>query len=159
MGASMRLCLIRHAIAEDPRPGLHDEQRALTPEGRERFEREVRGLERLGFAFERLVHSPLRRAHETAVLLEPLVEGECEASVLLAQPPGMELVASLAGEKLALVGHEPWLTQLTGLLIGGPVGLALKKGGVLVLEGEPQPGRMKLVQALAPATLRELGKR
>jgi len=117
----------------------------------------VRGLERLGFRFERLVHSPLRRAHETAELLAPLVAGELEPSALLARAPGDELVASLAGEELALVGHEPWLTQLAGILIGAPAGLALKKGGVLVLEGKPRAGGMQLVQALAPATLRALG--
>jgi len=153
----MRLCLIRHAIAEEPRLGLRDELRALTSEGRESFEREVRGLKRLGFEFERLVHSPLRRARETAELLAPLVAGGLEASELLAQAPGEELIASLAGEQLALVGHEPSLTQLAGLLIGARTGLQLKKGGVLVLEGRPRAGGMKLVQALAPATLRELG--
>lgn len=153
----MRLTLIRHAIAEDAHAGLRDAERALTREGRERFEKEVRGLARLGFEFERVVHSPLRRARETAELLVPLFPGELETSALLAQAPDEELVASLSGAKLALVGHEPWLTQLAGLLIGTPFGLELKKGGVLVLEGKPRAGGMKLVQALAPATLRELG--
>jgi phosphohistidine phosphatase len=157
MARSMRLCLIRHAIAEDARPGLCDEARALTAKGRERFAKEVRGLERLGFRFERLVHSPLRRARETAELLAPLSEGELVPSALLAEAPGAELVASLAGAELALVGHEPWLTELAGLLIGAPAGLELKKGGVLVLEGQPRAGGMQLVQALAPATLRALG--
>lgn len=154
----MQLFLIRHAIAEDPRSGLRDEARALTPEGRKRFEEEVRGLRHLGFSFERVLHSPLRRALETAELLVPLVEGELEVSALLAAPPGEELLASLAGERLALVGHEPWLSELAGKLVGGTAGLALKKGGVLVLEGEPRAGGMRLAQALAPATLRELGR-
>jgi phosphohistidine phosphatase len=158
MDDSMQLYLIRHAIAEEPRRDLPDEARALTPEGRERFQLEVRGMQRLGLAFERLLHSPLRRARETAELLAPLAAGALEVNELLAQAPGDELVASLAGDNLALVGHEPWLTQFAGLLTGARSGLQLKKGGVLVLEGKPRAGGMKLVQALAPSTLRELGR-
>jgi phosphohistidine phosphatase len=157
----VQLFLIRHAIAEDPRAGLRDAARALTKEGRERFEEEVRGLRQLGISFERLLHSPLRRALETAELLAPLVEGELEVSALLAAAPGPELVAQLAGARLALVGHEPWLSELAWMLVAGHAdasGFALKKGGLLLLEGEPRPGGMRLVQALAPSTLRELGR-
>jgi len=153
----MRLFLIRHAIAEEAHLGLSDAARALTLEGRERMLLELRGLERLGFRFERLLHSPLRRARETAELLAPLVAGELEVCELLAAPPGPALRACLAGESLALVGHEPWLTQLAGELLGEAYGLPLKKGGVLVLEGAARPGGMQLVQALAPSALRELG--
>jgi phosphohistidine phosphatase len=154
----MQLYLIRHAVAEEPRAGLRDEERALTPEGRRRFEQELRGLRRLELRFGRLVHSPLRRALETAELLAPLVEGELEVSPLLCAAPGKALLASLGGESLALVGHEPWLSQLAGQLLGGEPALALKKGGLLVLEGEPRAGGMRLLQALAPATLRALGE-
>src|SRR5258707_13791920 len=107
----MQLFLIRHAIAEDPRAGLRDESRALTAEGRRRFTEELRGLERLDFRFERLRHSPLRRALETAELLVPLVEGELAVDARLATAPGAGLIASLAGESLALGGHEPWLSE------------------------------------------------
>jgi len=156
----MQLFLIRHAIAEEPRAGLRDEARALTPAGRARFSEEVKGLERLGFSFERLRHSPLRRALETAELLVPLVEGELEVDARLAGAPGAELIASLEGANLALVGHEPWLSELGWQLVSGGAdasGFALKKGGILQLEGDPRPGGMRLVQALAPATLRALG--
>src|SRR6185295_20303575 len=108
----MQLFLIRHAIAEDSRAGLRDEARALTPAGRARFAEEVKGLERLGLAFERLRHSPLRRALETAELLVPLVDGELEVDARRAGAPRAELIASLAGASLALVGHEPWLSEL-----------------------------------------------
>ena len=153
----MRLYLIRHAIAEEAHAGLSDAARALTPEGRERMLLELHGMRRLGFGFERLLHSPLRRARETAELVAPLVAGELEVCDLLAAPPGPALRACLAGESIALVGHEPWLTQLAGELLGEAYGAPLKKGGVLVLEGEPRPGGMQLVQALAPAELRALG--
>ena len=154
----MQLYLIRHAIAEERAPGLPDEGRALTLEGRSRMKQEMRGLRRLGISFERLAHSPLRRALETAEILAPLVEGKPRVSALLAQAPGPALLDSLAGESLALVGHDPWLSQLAGLLIGGTPALTLKKGGVLVLEGEARAGGMRLVQSLAPATLRALGE-
>ena len=156
----MQLFLIRHAIAEDPRPGLRDEARALTPAGRARFLEEVKGLQRLEIRFEHLRHSPLRRALETAELLVPLVEGELAVDARLAGAPGPELIASLECANLALVGHEPWLSELAWQLVSGGAdasGFALKKGGVLQLEGEARPGGMRLVQALAPATLRALG--
>src|SRR4030095_5411249 len=98
----MRLTLVRHAIAEDPRAGLRDAARAPTDERRERFAEEVRGLRRLDVRFERLLHSPLRRALETAELLAPLVEERLEVSALLAASPGPELLEQLSGEKLAL---------------------------------------------------------
>jgi len=156
----MRLYLVRHAIAEDAAPGQADAARALTPDGSARFEEEVRGLRTLGVRLDTLRFSPARRALETAELLGRLVEGELRVDPLLAAPPGKELLESLAGANVALVGHEPWLSELAELLIGaGAPPLALKKGGVFELEGEPLPGGMRLVRSLEPAALRALAQR
>ncbi len=163
----MKLYLIRHAAAEERAADGRDAARALTAEGRRRFREIVHGLQRLDVRVERLVHSPARRACQTAELCLPLVEGELEVSDLLYAPPGEELLAALAGERVALVGHEPWLSELAFWLISGSharsgglgAALELEKGGLLELEGEPQPGGMTLLQALAPGTLRKLGRR
>ncbi|MEE8408192.1 MAG: histidine phosphatase family protein, partial [Myxococcota bacterium] len=64
--AVMDLYLIRHAIAEERRPGLEDPERQLTDEGKLRFERAVAGLQKLGVRFDRLYHSPWIRAAQTA---------------------------------------------------------------------------------------------
>lgn len=164
----MQLWLIRHAIAEERRRDLDDAARALTPRGRERFRRGVRGLRHLGVRFECVVHSPLLRAVQTAQLLEPLLErrgGEFHVSASLARPPSEALLSEIGGERVALVGHEPWLSELACWLITGwrPYSgpqhapwIELGKGGAALLEGELAPGSMQLLALHRPRTLRRL---
>lgn len=158
----MKLYVIRHATAVEATPGLSDERRPLTDDGRREFARVVRGLRALDVRFDRLLHSPLLRALETAELCAPLLLGESEVTDALAKPPSKELLAMLRGESVALVGHEPWLSELVAWLATGDGNLSnafpLEKGGVAVLEGEPVPGQMHLASFDPPSTLRELGK-
>ena len=150
----MELTLIRHAIAED---GPDDDDRRLTAKGRRRFEQSVETLAELGVRFEKVLHSPKRRAVQTAELLTPLCDGELESTPLLAKAPSVELWELLEGERLAVVGHEPHLSALLSWLVTGePSGehFELKKGAVAQLEGEPGPGGMKLLTLLSPKVLR-----
>jgi phosphohistidine phosphatase len=150
----MELTIIRHAIAED---GEDDAARPLSRKGRRRFADSVKTLDELGFCFERILHSPKRRAVETAELLRPLCEGELQSTPLLAKEPGVELWKLLEGERLAVVGHEPHLSALLSWLVTGePTGpnFELKKGGVAQLEGEPEPAGMRLCSLLTPKVLR-----
>ena len=160
----MELLVVRHGIAEDSAPSGRDADRALTRDGRQGMAAEVRGLLRLQLRVERVLHSPWRRARETAELLEPLLEhggARIEPCEHLAAPPERALLAALRGERLAVVGHEPWLTELVAWLATGArraaSGLELKKGGVAWLEGEPRPGAMVLRALLTPRALRRLG--
>ncbi len=164
----MDLWLIRHAVAEDASIEGDDARRALTPEGRERFARGVRGLGRIGARFDLVLHSPLLRAQETADLLEPLIDGETACTSALAREPGDGLLAELDGGVVALVGHEPWLTQtLTWLVFGWRVYeqdpaaalVEFKKGAAAHLVGEPRPGAMRLAALYPPAALRAFGRR
>ena len=68
----MELFLIRHAIAVPGSMLLADADRPLTPKGRKRFSQAVLGLQHLKVRFDRLYHSPWRRAVETAELLAPV---------------------------------------------------------------------------------------
>jgi phosphohistidine phosphatase len=143
----MDLFLIRHAIAEERREGLPDAERALTKKGRARFELMVRDLNRAGVRFDRVYHSPWRRAAQTAELLAPINDGLLVAAEGLAQPPEPELFTSLEGERVACVGHEPWMSDAVALLTtGNPDGgwLHLKKGGIAWLQGIPAPANMQL---------------
>ena len=167
----MDLYLVRHGIAEDATEEIDDASRALTPKGRKRFVRGVRGLARLGVRFDRVVFSPLLRAQETAELLVPICDGELEVDCALAEPPCDELVGRLAQrteERLALVGHEPYLSHLCGwLLFGWRVfedraaarTFTLEKGGVVHLRGELVPGSMSLVAFYPASALRKLARR
>lgn len=159
----MHLFAIRHAEAVPREPGAPDERRALTPEGKRRFARAVRGLADLEIGIDRLLHSPWRRAVETAELLAPIVRGDTVETALLARSPTARLLARLEGEHVGVVGHQPWLGDLVALLVTGETDagarLALGKGALVWLEGEPRPGAMVLRALLPPRVLRRLGRR
>jgi phosphohistidine phosphatase len=154
----MELLIIRHAPAVPRREGKEDELRTLTSRGRERFQRAVRGLESLGVRFDRLLYSPWKRAAQTAELLKPLVDGKSVATEHLAVLPRPALLGQLRGQRIAVVGHEPWLTQLLAWLTVGDAHFGthfeLKKGGVAWLEGTAKPGGMTLKALLTPKSLR-----
>jgi phosphohistidine phosphatase len=156
----MELYLVRHAIAEEALPGQPDDTRPLSPQGVERFREVVKGLKRLNLRFDRLYHSPKLRAVQTADLLGPLLDGESEVTPYLAEPPGPKLLRAVQGETVALVGHEPWMSQLCALLTLGDSqagrSFVFKKGGVAHLGGEPKPGGMRLLALLTPRILRRL---
>lgn len=159
----MRLYLIRHAPAVERRPGVPDRKRPLTPRGRARFIRAAAGLASLGCRFDLLLHSPRCRAAQTAELCARLVHGRTAASPDLERAPDDPLLAALRGGHVALVGHEPWLSALAAWLVAGNRDrgsrFVLKKGGVLILDGEPKPGAMRLVASMPPKVLRRLGRR
>lgn len=159
----MTLLLFRHAPAAPADPDVAaaagadtaDAARALTPRGRRRFKPMVRAVGRMGFRVERLLHSPLRRAVETAELLVPVVEGTTAVCAELAAPPGEALLAQLQGECVALVGHEPWLGETVRLLTGAAsLGIRWCKGGLVVLEGQPVAGGMRIAAVVSPRWVR-----
>lgn len=156
----MELWLLRHGIAEEGEGEQADEARALTRKGRSRVERTVDGLAHLGVGFDKLVHSPLLRAVQTAELLLPLVDGESVVTDLLAQPPTPALLEALKGERVAVVGHQPWLGELASLLALGTIekaaSIEIKKSGAIHLRGELAPGGMTLAGIYPPRLLRAL---
>ncbi len=160
---SIDLLIVRHASAEPAAASGRDADRALTHEGRERMQRAVQGLDVLGLRLDLVLHSPWLRAAQTAALLAPLVEGPdaIRACAHLAEPPAQPLLDALTAGRVALVGHEPWVSQLVAWLAFGHGdqghGLELRKGGVAHLAGEPRPGRMTLLALWTPSTLRALG--
>ena len=159
----MNLFLVRHAIAEEAKPGQADADRELTDEGESRFHDVVKGLRALSWRFDRVLASPWRRAWQTAKLLEPVCDGDITETELLAQAPSKDLLALIAEtptKTTAVVGHEPWLGVLASWLAfgDGRVGEAimLKKGGVVWLEGPVVPGGMMLRAIVPPKVFRGL---
>ncbi|MBI5811290.1 MAG: histidine phosphatase family protein [Meiothermus silvanus] len=150
---------------EDTAPeGRKDDARPLSEEGVRRFRQVVKGLDRLEVRFSKLYHSPKLRAVQTADLLMKLVDGESEVMPALAEPPQEILLAALAGfgkeDRVGMVGHEPWLSELCAWLVLGDrqkaTAFILKKGGIARLEGEPEPGKMQLLALLPPSVLRAI---
>jgi phosphohistidine phosphatase len=159
---AMKLVLVRHAPAVPRRRGVPDAGRPLTTSGRTRFRRAVAGMRRLGLLLDRVYHSPRRRAVETADLLAPLLRGESVATASLAHLPSTALLSEIRGTRVALVGHDPSLAMLASWLVTGDrrhaARFAMKKGGVIVLEGALRPGAMRLVASLPPKALRRMAR-
>jgi phosphohistidine phosphatase len=165
----MQLFLLRHAPAHPVDPaiveasgiGAAEAARRLTPRGRRRFRAAVRGLRRLDVRFDRILCSPWARASETADLVAERLDGTRTTTERLVGPPTEDLLEELRGDRIAVIGHQPWLGELAGWLITDrrELGdrLEWKKGGLLWLEGEPRPGGMRVMGAWSPKVLRRLG--
>ena len=162
----MEMLLVRHGIAADAAPRHPDALRPLTTRGRRRMQRAVAGLLALDLRCDRVLHSPWKRAAQTAELLVPLACGPIVACDRLALPPDAALIewlrkACRRDERLALVGHQPWMGELLALLATASSapgdGILVGKGGVAWLIGECRPGGMQLRALFPPRVLRLLG--
>jgi phosphohistidine phosphatase len=162
--------LVRHAYAAhaDPARWPDDALRPVTDEGAERFREAARGLAWLVPDLDLMLSSGYARAWQTAELLHEVagwpVPEVCPA--LEPERPPSEAVDALRGRTaraIALVGHEPHLSQLLSLLCTGDeegVRLELKKGGATALAFA---GAVKVAAAeprwiVSPKILRRLGR-
>jgi phosphohistidine phosphatase len=158
----MHLFVIRHAAAADAEPGTDDAARALLPSGKAKLRRVVRGLGALRIRFDRILTSPWQRAAQTAAQLTRITDATPIATELLTQSPRAELLAMIAehNQTTAVVGHEPWLGELTAWLAFGDTrhgeALTIKKAGVIWLEGTAVPGGMQIRAVLPPRLLRAI---
>lgn len=160
------LYIVRHGIAVDRQaPGIVDAKRPLTPKGMERIRLVGRGLLRLGVKPQRLYTSPWLRALQTAELLaaELGLEPPGSTEAMLPSSPKSQVLALLNAEEatsVALVGHEPHVSELTAyLLTGRETGCTeYRKGGVacLAYEGRARAGAMTLRWLLTSKQLRLL---
>jgi phosphohistidine phosphatase len=158
----VELFLIRHAEAEARKRGARDEARSLSTDGRRRWKQAVRGLASLETTFDRVYHSPSLRAVETAERLRRLVRHETVVTSALSRRPTRALLAELEGERVAVVGHHPWLEELAGILIFGDARrgarFTLCEGTIMHLEGAPRRGGMILRALLPQKVLRALSQ-
>jgi phosphohistidine phosphatase len=156
----MHLYLIRHAHAEDLGSGQFDANRKLTLKGHDQAKTLRRTLQTLEIRFSNVITSPWRRARQTASALESVSE-YLEVSELLAAAPNQELLRfiqeqSQKNETLALIGHQPWIGQLTSLLLNSSLEMAFeyKKCSLYALEYTPEHTYLRFV--LPPGVLRRL---
>lgn len=139
----MNLYLIRHAIAvEDSGRYEDDSQRPLTDKGRKKMRQIAKGLRALGVEFDLILSSPYVRAAETAEIVAEVFKMKKDVQFsenLIPMGDPNQLIAEMnekyAADSVALVGHEPFLTALVGLLVSdnARVDLTIKKGGVCSL--------------------------
>ena len=150
---------IRHGIAVDRTLEGKDEGRSLTPKGIAKTQLIAQRLSDLNLQFDTLLTSPLVRAQQTAEILRsaglaaqlqeflPLRPGGRLADWLtwlsewqsaIAQPTctNAELPKHLVNPSVALVGHEPDLSQWAQQLVCGQHqdNWTLKKAGIIGLQ-------------------------
>lgn len=141
----MNLYILRHGIAEElgSRKNLKDADRALTAEGEQKLRKVARAMIKLELSFDLVLSSPLRRAQQTAAIIAEHLElsKAIELSDALA-PSGsarklIDLLRHLqpSVDKVLLVGHEPYLSELISLLIFGEnvTSVVMKKAGLCKL--------------------------
>jgi len=163
----MELLLIRHGIAEgrDATRWPDDQGRPLTGDGAAKFRKESKVIGALVPKVDALLTSELTRALQTAEILhEELGWPAPETRDELAAGTDPKAMAGLLeplehAEAVALVGHEPDLSEFASYLLAGDpdaVAIELKKGGVISLgiEGGPTPGEAVLYWAIPPRVLR-----
>jgi phosphohistidine phosphatase len=165
----MRLYIVRHAIA-DPHgaPGVADDDRVLTEEGKNKMRQSAAGLRNLGYIPEVILSSPLPRARQTAeILLGAFGKGtEMKIDPSLAPSGSRKEVYRAIGlfekelKSLMIVGHQPSLGEIAGEIAWGSAEhyVELKKGGACVLDLDSVRGVPKgtLVSLLPPSVLRQL---
>jgi phosphohistidine phosphatase len=165
----MNLYIVRHAIAvQRGTPDYEDDsQRPLTDKGRKKMKKIVQGLRQFDTRLNTILSSPYVRARDTAKILadEFKLENQLYFSENLVPPGNFEALVDEIQEKydvenLALVGHEPMLSQLISWLTTGhtDMELNLKKGGVCYLSSDNlyQDHRAALEWLLTPALIVEL---
>jgi len=165
----MKIFFLRHAIALDrTRWKGADAQRPLTKNGIRKMKKIARGMRRLGITFDWILTSPYRRAYDTAeiVVKEYKAAGQRRVRKALASDGDPKLlVRHLARDfrtrdSVLLVGHEPYLSRLIGILVAGSpeISLELKKGGLCLLTADSLTfGKCaKLEWLLSPRFVRRL---
>jgi phosphohistidine phosphatase len=140
--------LLRHGEAGKRIPAASkDTERALTAAGRQEIEKVGEAMGKIGYKFDVVASSPLKRARETAAIVSKAmgrknpVEEWPELSPEGSRGAFYRRLGKLkAGSKVLCVGHEPYLTLAIGEITGRGgeatpgFRMALKKGGVAKLQ-------------------------
>jgi phosphohistidine phosphatase len=137
------LYIIRHGLAGEHGSYANDDERPLTDEGRSKTKRVAQRLHKLEIRFDLILTSPLVRAQQTAEILQAAgLSHQLEIFDDLA-PQGsfdrwvtwMQQWRQQKRSTLAIVGHEPGLSEWAERLLWGEVRhqLILKKAGVIGL--------------------------
>jgi len=167
----VRLLVVRHGIAEDratyARSQKDDAIRPLTPEGRDKMARGAAGLHALVPEIDLIASSPFKRAADTAdIIARAYGDVRVERVAELVPGSGVDRVLGwLVGQRshgtIAIVGHEPDLSQLICALLAGTNGpfLELRKGAACLLDlpGPVTRGAATLDWLLGPKHLRRIG--
>lgn len=155
MARDLSLYLVRHGLAAERGDAYPDDDlRPLTSEGESKFRKAVKGLARLDIGLDAVLTSPLVRARQTANILGDGLSNTPRVIETDALRPGarfdrlLRTVSECTGcTAVALVGHEPDLSEIAGRLIGASAPVPFNKGAVCRIDFDEwptdQPGRLR----------------
>jgi phosphohistidine phosphatase len=150
----VKLYVMRHGPAEDRSASGEDDDRALTPSGRDRVRDAAYVLVHEDEAPFLIVSSPLVRALQTAEIVATATKlsargGSLEVRRELAPGgEGVALVRSLFRDekkRCLIVGHEPDLSALVTQLVGEPSPLPMDKAMVVGLSVKAADASLRFV--------------
>ena len=138
LAAMKQLCILRHAEAVPHQQAKDDPGRALTDHGRGQCAERAARLAKTGF--DRIIASPAERTRATA----EIVFAACGAVTLESRlyNASLALLLAVIAEtpsscgSLALVGHNPGMSELAEHLTGQPRHLPTASLLILKVEGE-----------------------
>jgi phosphohistidine phosphatase len=163
---SADLYIIRHTEAEERDAAIwpDDRLRALTGRGRKRFRRLAKSLRELEPCPQRLFSSRYVRAWDTAQIAhEAATWPRPESLSVLEERPAAEIVQVLQSlnepKCVAIVGHEPVLSEAVSILLAGDerrISIDLEKGGIVLLHFKQriESGAATLRWYVTPTTVR-----
>jgi|WetSurMetagenome_2_1015567.scaffolds.fasta_scaffold80707_1 phosphohistidine phosphatase len=140
---NVELFILRHGKAEARGMGTIDADRALTGQGREEIKKIGRWTVSMGYSFDIIATSPLKRALETAEIIGQTTKQERKVQVWDLLSPGGDMdalsrqIAVAGGEgSVLIVGHEPMLSALLSRIISGNTmaSIVLAKGALARLK-------------------------
>lgn len=166
----MRVVLFRHGPAgeRDPAHWPDDTQRPLTPKGEQRTAAAAAGLRCLRPDVRQVYTSPLLRALQTTQIVARVLSLHAPTETWDELAAGVALRAVVGrlshvppASTIVLVGHEPDLGRLAGLLLFGETrSIPLRKAGACCLRFEeaPRAGGAHLEWVASPRILRMIGR-
>lgn len=140
----LRLILFRHAQAEDEGPRISDHQRSLTVHGKQQAASTAKQLAEAGYLPTLVLVSDSSRTLGTWEHARGWLGDRAEVKSLheiytddvggLSKLLGKQDVAT--HKTVTLIGHNPHISELAGLLTGAPIRFAKSQALVLVLNSD-----------------------
>jgi phosphohistidine phosphatase len=156
----MELYFLRHGEADWPDWKKSDDERPLTKRGKKQMRDVAKFLDRLKVRPNLIVTSPLPRAAQTAEIAADYLKAKLRKDELLAPGFGPSKLRTVLkrhrAKGLMLVGHEPDFTQVISELTGAS--LKLSKGGVALLDVDPESEEGKLLWLFPPKFARKAAR-
>jgi phosphohistidine phosphatase len=168
----MEVYLLRHGEAGNRVPVARDSERTLTAAGKDEVEKIAESLAQQNYVFDVVASSPLKRAKDTASIVNRALKRSAEVEEWTELSPEgnrAALFKRLSRLKptaaVLCVGHEPYLTAVIGEVIGvsgeRSTGsrMVLRKGGMakVVLTRFTPRVSGELRWLLTPKQLKRLG--